>query len=1045
MRLFLKASALLIGIQLLSAFHNGAFAQLSTIGREFYVGFMENNRIVPNRIDQASIIISAAEDANGFIRYEGTSQSFSINAGEQYVYEFPSNGLDVIHRRSGEIEFLGIYIFSDGNIAVHAFNFRERSADGTVVLPLSSLGKEYLLTAHHEEFAPGVNGGSNINYESTMLVVAVEDDTNIEIVTTAPTVNTIPPGAPINIKLNKGQSYQIKARGDLTGTLVRVLGSQEDDCKNIAVFGGNKMTSVGRDCEGTTGDHLFQQAYPVFSWGREYIHMSFRGRSSGELVKVLAADDDTEVFVNGVSQGKINRGKFLVFNFGEDAVVNIRGSKAISVTTFAKSQWCNIQNGPFASNGDPTMVTLSPNNQLIRNVAFSAVKVVGIVNHYLNVLAKRGTENATILDGQAVGSQFKPVPGNPDFSYAQIEISQGVHTLSNPEGVIAYAYGSGFIESYGYSAGASLANLNFRTEVEYDFDIEGDKVACLGHTGTWNVIPTDPKFQIFEWTFGDGTPVQEGKLIGHRYENPGKYEIKITAFTGDRACDQIQEAVFEVEVFEGIGVLEGPETVCPLIDEATYVFEGNQNVSKVRWEVVGGVINWSDAFSAKIAWGGPNPDAKIVAIPLTSEGCEGEAMEIKVLVTEEILPGQPKGQGQICFGVAESYFYEVRDILPNRGYEWFVTGGTILSGQGTTAVEVEWGGIGATGEIWYREFSLTSPDCGGVSTKLLTKVNPSMEARLLSITPEICLGSDFGKIELEVTGGTAPFTFNWSHDPSLNLSRAEGLAIGEYSVTVTDSGGCEIRFEGLQISASEEFSLISDPILEHARCYDSSDGSVRFALRGGTQPYRVEAFESEISGNDIKVLGLSRGDYDIEVKDAVGCSFLLNVVIESPEPLTVGFEIEKFACGGLANGTLLSIPQGGIAPYLLSWELDNSSDVRLGNVAAGNFGILVTDQNGCQATAVGEMKNGAPTLRMPSGFDPQQGSYEGVSNCQVDFTLMIFDKWGQLVFVGESGWDGRIREQVAPLGTYTYLIEYSFNIDGRREKLQQRGVFTLVR
>ncbi|MDX5477559.1 MAG: IgGFc-binding protein, partial [Cyclobacteriaceae bacterium] len=273
---------LLLGLMI----SQNAQAQLTTIGREFYVGFMENYRIIPNRIDQATIIISAEEDASGVIQYVNNTISFSIRAGEQYVYEFPKDGLDIIHRTSRQVENKGVYIISNGNISVHAFNFRERSADGTVVLPLSSLGKDYWVTAHHENFAPGVNSGSNMNFESTLLIVAVEDDTSIEITLSAQSVEPIPvpPGAILTITLKKGESYQVKAVGDLTGTRVRVIGSEEGDCKNVAVFGGNKMTSIGQGCEdASTGDHLFQQIYPTFSWGKEYIHVPLAGRTSGEM------------------------------------------------------------------------------------------------------------------------------------------------------------------------------------------------------------------------------------------------------------------------------------------------------------------------------------------------------------------------------------------------------------------------------------------------------------------------------------------------------------------------------------------------------------------------------------------------------------------------------------------------------------------------------------------------------------------------------------------------------------------------------------------
>lgn len=1045
MRFLGKVSMCVLGLMLFFSSFNPVFGQLSTIGREFFLGFMENNRIVPNRIDQASIIISASEDASGIIQYVNNSIPFSIKSGEQFVYDFPQEGLDIIHRSSGKIENLGVYISATGNIAVHAFNFRQRSADGTVVLPLSSLGKDYLVTAHAEKFAPGVSGGSNINYESTLLVVAVEDDTNVEIITTTATVNTIPADAPINIKLKKGESYQIKAIGDLTGTRVRVTGSQDGDCKNIAVFGGNKMTSVGTDCEGTTGDHLYQQAYPLFSWGKEYIHVPLKGRTSGEMVKVLASENNTQIFVNGVSKGNLNSGKFSTFVFGPEELANITATKPIAVTVFAKSQWCNIQNGPLASNGDPTMITLSPNPQLIKSVAFSAVKVVGIVNHYVNIIAKTGTQGGTVLDGVNVGNQFSPVPGNAGYVYAQVEISEGVHTMTNPDGVIAYVYGSGFIESYGYSAGASLSNLNFETEVDYDFEVEGNKVACLGETGAWKIIPSNPKFEIFEWTFGDGTDMQEGQEVDHLFKEPGIYQIKIVAFTGDRACDQIEEAFFDVEVVESSGEISGADNVCPLIDEAVYEFVNFQNAGKVIWEVTGGEIIDSDNYSAKIRWGDFDPKAKVIAIPVTDQGCLGKPVEMGILINPAIEPELPEGRSQICFGESESFKYKVKNLIPDRKYQWFVTGGTIISGENATEVTVEWQGVGSQGEIWFEEYSQINTSCGGESKRLKVKVNPPMEANLIAFTEEICAGSKLGRIEILAIGGTGDFTFEWSHDPLLKGNLAEGLGIGTYSVLVKDSGGCEIFFENLEISSSEAFELIGAPTITNASCFDLADGKVDFELRGGTKPYRVEGFDFVATENQLEVFGLPRGEHRLVVKDVIGCEFILEVTIDSPPAISVDFQIQKFACSGLANGSLLAIPQGGVAPFLFLWDWENSTAPNIIDIPSGEYGLTVEDANGCQKKVFGKMEEGVPILRMPTGFIPKDGLFQGVSNCDLQFNLWVYDKWGSLVYAGEKGWDGKIGDQDAAIGTYTYMIEYFFNIEGEKQTLQQRGSFTLLK
>lgn len=1025
-----------------------AHAQLSTIGREFFVGFMENHRVVPNRIDQATIIISAEEDADGIIQYVNNTINFSIKAGQQFVYEFPRDGMDIIHRSSRMVENKGVFIQSNGNISVHAFNFRERSADGTVVLPLSSIGKDYWVTAHHEQFAQGSNPGSNQNFESTLLILATEDNTRVEILLSAQSNDPIPvpPGSTLTVDLKRGESYQVKAVGDLTGTRVRVVGSTDGDCKNIAVFGGNKMTSVGRDCDdATTGDHLFQQIYPTFSWGKEYIHIPLAGRTSGEMVKVLAAENNTKVFVNGQERATLNAGRFTTLSFGRDELANITADKPVAVTVFAKSYRCNIQVGQGASDGDPTMITLSPNPQLIKRTVFSSVKVVGIVDHFVNILAKSSSAGQTVLDGVNIGGQFQPVPGNPEYAYARVKVSEGSHTLSNPVGVIGYAYGSGFIESYGYSAGASLNNLNFETEVAYDFEVFGDKVACLGVTGSWTVMPRNPKFEIFEWTFGDGTEVKEGQTVDHLFEKPGKYQVKIVALTGTRACDQIEESFFEVEVLESDGVIEGTESVCPDIDVALYVFDKPVNTKKVIWQVEGGEIIPQDDFSVRVKWGGFNPDAKIIAIPVTEEGCQGKPIELKVLINEAINPGLAKGQSQICFEEGATYTYEVKDLMPGRSYEWFVEGGVILSDKSSEKIEVKWGGVGSTGVIWYEEYSVVNPSCGGISQKLPVKINPPLTASVSNISEFICPGSELGKIKIEVAGGTGVYSFQWSHDMDWNLDHAEGLPAGKYDVLVKDSGGCSFLLEALEIKESEPMQLLGQPIVNSARCFDSKDGEMLFRIGGGYAPFTVNMENALVIGNDIQLLGLERGDYVVTVFDAAGCSLEVPFTIESPPALSVDFEIERIACPGLPSGILTAIPSGGVRPYRITWEWDGSNNPRLIDIPSGAYALSVADANGCRQDAVGLMREGAPQLRMPTGYKPMDGLYMGVSNCEVTFKLFIYDKWGELIYQGNQGWDGTLKGEEVPIGTYSYMIEYVFSIDGSPQTKQQRGVFTLIR
>ena len=145
---------------LLSSSQSG-YAQLSTTGREFWVGFMENNRSTTNTNtpDYAVLVITATENTTGVIEFLGQSETFSLAAGQQYTFRKNSFfDVDLLHRKSGEIENLGIHITASGKVAVHAFNERYRSADGTVILPVGALGKDNYISSHFE-----VNTLANLN------------------------------------------------------------------------------------------------------------------------------------------------------------------------------------------------------------------------------------------------------------------------------------------------------------------------------------------------------------------------------------------------------------------------------------------------------------------------------------------------------------------------------------------------------------------------------------------------------------------------------------------------------------------------------------------------------------------------------------------------------------------------------------------------------------------------------------------------------------------------------------------------------------------
>src|SRR5690606_6276273 len=93
-------------------------------------------------------------------------------------------------------------------------------------------------------------------------------------------------------------------------------------------------------------------------------------------------------------------------------------------------------------------------------------------------------------------------------------------------------------------------------------------------------------------------------------------------------------------------------------------------------------------------------------------------------------------------------------------------------------------------------------------------------------------GATDGAVTIEAGGGTPPYTYQWSNGAT--TTELTGLAPGNYTITVTDSKGCEGNTE-VGISAPDGQTLAVTLAESTAiSCYGGSDGTARLVPTGGT-------------------------------------------------------------------------------------------------------------------------------------------------------------------------------------------------------------------
>ncbi len=126
-----------------------------------------------------------------------------------------------------------------------------------------------------------------------------------------------------------------------------------------------------------------------------------------------------------------------------------------------------------------------------------------------------------------------------------------------------------------------------------------------------------------------------------------------------------------------------------------------------------------------------------------------------------------------------------------------------------------------------------------------------------------CHNANNGSINLSVSGGLPPYTYNWSH--GAYTANVYDLGAGDYSVQISDDGGAMTEaFIYLSEPAPLTVSIASSPIT----CYNCNNGELNVAVSGGIPPY---SYVWEHGAIGASLSGLSPGDYAVRVTAAGGC------------------------------------------------------------------------------------------------------------------------------------------------------------------------------
>ena len=322
-----------------------------------------------------------------------------------------------------------------------------------------------------------------------------------------------------------------------------------------------------------------------------------------------------------------------------------------------------------------------------------------------------------------------------------------------------------------------------------------------------------------------------------------------------------------------------------------------------------------------------------------------------------------------------------------------------------------------------------------------------------------CADSEDGFINVTISGGTPPYTYQWYNDDGFSSEDANitNLSGGTYTILITDANAC-INEADIYISENEEIIIDANG----NNCINNN-GEITVTTNGGVSPYSYELFNVTngtiiTNNNDGIFQNLSEGDYSVLVTDDVGCVKSTSINLNAA-PIADFFtnEYEFYLSNDPTEFIDLSIDNN-----IMDWNWDfgdnNTSTLQNPNnlyMNPGNYLITlnIIDSMGCENSTTQEVivmqdyYSYTPNIFTPNNDGINDTFSPSLFNIDTNtYNLMIFDRWGNKIFETNNyndSWDGTLKNgSNSHPDLYSYKITYNTT---RGIQKEEKGRVLMVR
>jgi hypothetical protein len=353
----------------------------------------------------------------------------------------------------------GIRVVAGAPVTVYGLNQQGATTDAFLGLPTAALGNRYWVLSHATSIS---------SLFSRLTVVGTADGTTVTITPASNLAGSRTADTPYTVTLNAGQTYTVTATTASSNSSVvgshDVSGTLVESTAPVAVYGSvDCVNIISGAC-----DHVVEQLTPTEAWGTNFLAVRFPKASGGDRFRIIADQDDTEVYAEGNLLATLDAGEFLQTTLPTGSPTGAQGVLITTTKPAMVMQYMQggttYSDGTTSRSGDPAFLLVPPYEQFQAAYTF-ATPATGFDLHAINVMAPTSSTGTIQFDGAPLSTTWNPIAGTT-FSAAQVWITAGTHSITGslPFGLAVSGYNDA--DSYAYPGGYSLSQVASVTELD---------------------------------------------------------------------------------------------------------------------------------------------------------------------------------------------------------------------------------------------------------------------------------------------------------------------------------------------------------------------------------------------------------------------------------------------------------------------------------------------------------------------------------------------------------------------------------------------------